>query len=283
MKKSKVDTVRQVKLVFVSQDELNEFTDEVLVKISERAQFSDDHIVPSFGTDYKNRTRKSHSFLTDVYKGILISSPIIFAFLPIAFAFGILAISHGIPAWEAIAMSVFIYAGSSQFIAIPMFASGAAITSIVLATFIINSRYLLMSTAISPHLKGWSKRSRFLFGLQLTDETFALHCARGEETTRSPAVSFGINLGAHSAFLIGTTLGCFANSLLSDPNAFGIDFALPGMFTALLALSLKNNLMIAAALIAVGFFLLLQLTPIKEWSMILAPLAASFLLGVLEK
>jgi 4-azaleucine resistance transporter AzlC len=230
----------------------------------------------------QNHEAPPEKSLGGVVDATLTCLPVMLAYIPIGFAFGILAVNNGIPPWAAIGMSIFLYAGASQFISIPMIAAGVAAPTIALTTFIVNSRYLLMSTALLPFIKHWSAKRRFLLGWQLTDETFALHSIRGNLTGAAPKASFTINFVAHISWIIATVLGCFANKLITNPEALGVDFALPGMFTAMLMLSLKNVAMVSVALVAAGLFFLLQLTPLREWSLIVAPLIASLLMVVLE-
>lgn len=106
------------------------------------------------------------------------ATPVVMGYIPIAIAFGILASQVGLGIAEAAAMSVFVFAGSAQFIAVGMIGAGNSIGAIVVTTFLVNLRHLLMSAALSPHLRGLSHKELAWFGFQLTDETFALHSTR---------------------------------------------------------------------------------------------------------
>ena len=85
-------------------------------------------------------------------------------------------------------MSLFVYAGASQMVALGLIASGQSVVTIVLTTFLINLRLLLLGAAITPIFTGWSRKLRILFGLQLTDETFAALAARFQGVTADRVV-----------------------------------------------------------------------------------------------
>ena len=88
----------------------------------------------------------------DIKTAIKDTLPTVFGYIGIGLAFGIIASSAGFNPLVVGAMSLFIYAGGAQFITVSMLSSGFPILSIVLATFLINSRMILMSMATAPFL-----------------------------------------------------------------------------------------------------------------------------------
>ena len=84
--------------------------------------------------------------------GMKAGLPIAIGYLPIAITFGLLAKSAGLPNVISALMSFAVYAGASQFIAVQLFSLGTLPWEIILTTFIINLRHLLMSAAISQRL-----------------------------------------------------------------------------------------------------------------------------------
>ena len=110
----------------------------------------------------------------DVKASIKDTLPTVFGYIGIGIAFGIIASSVGLSPFFVGAMSLFIYAGGAQFITVSMLSSGAPILSIILATFLINSRMILMSMAIAPFFKRYSVFKNIVVGTFLTDESFAL-------------------------------------------------------------------------------------------------------------
>ena len=79
--------------------------------------------------------------------------PVAMGYIPIGFAYGVLAIKAGISPANTLWMSVIVFAGSSQLIAVGLFTAGAGSLSMIITTFIVNLRHMLMSASLSPFLK----------------------------------------------------------------------------------------------------------------------------------
>lgn len=183
-------------------------------------------------------------------------APIAMGYVPVGMAYGVLAGKAGLDAANVLAMSVLVYAGSAQLVAVGFFAAGASALSIVATTLVVNLRHVLFSAAMAPFLSGWRKRELAAFAGELTDETFALHAARFGRGDRDKARTFSINVLAQASWVAGTILGILAGDALGDGRSFALDFALPGMFLALLAGQLKSRSQVAAAVAAAVFSLL---------------------------
>ena len=89
----------------------------------------------------------------DILRGLKTAFPIALGYLPLGMAFGILAAQQGLTALDVFFLSFLVYAGSAQFIASAMISSGAASAAIILTTFLVNLRHLLMSASLAPYLK----------------------------------------------------------------------------------------------------------------------------------
>lgn len=185
--------------------------------------------------------------------------PIILGYVPVGFAYGVLAQKSGLSGINTMLMSILVFAGSAQLIAVGLFASQAAPLAIIATTFIVNLRHLLMSAALAPFLRAWGKTRLALFAYQMTDETFALHAGRFAKNETGAAETFGINVIAQSAWVGGTALGLAASSLISDIKPIGLDYALPAMFIALLLGQLKSwqhaAVAVAAGVLSTAFML----------------------------
>lgn len=173
--------------------------------------------------------------------------PIVLGYVPVGFAYGVLAQKSGLSGVNTVLMSVLVFAGSAQLIAVGLFAALASPLTIVATTFIVNLRHLLMSASLAPYLSSWSKTRLTLFAYQLTDETFALHAGRFAKGNTLPAETFGINVIAQSAWVGGTVLGLAASTLITDIRPIGLDYALPAMFIALLLGQIKSRLHVFVA------------------------------------
>lgn len=112
---------------------------------------------------------------------------------------------------------------------------GRGILSVIAAVFIVNLRYLLMSAAESPWLARLPRWQRFLLGLGLTDETFAVHITALQRGWKlSLTTLYLCNSTTHLAWVIGCAVGAFCGELVNDVRPLGLDYALTAMFLALL-------------------------------------------------
>ncbi|MFW5986292.1 MAG: AzlC family ABC transporter permease, partial [Halanaerobiales bacterium] len=100
--------------------------------------------------------------------------PIIMGYVPIGIAYGMLAVQNGLDGYTTVAMSFFVFAGSSQLITVEMVGKGAAVLAIILMTFLVNLRHLLMSASLSLHFQKTDSRLLPLLSFFITDESFAV-------------------------------------------------------------------------------------------------------------
>jgi 4-azaleucine resistance transporter AzlC len=230
--------------------------------------------------EISSETGKSNAFRAWM-QGMLLAFPIIMGYIPIGIAFGILAIKAGVSPINSIFLSLFVYAGSSQLIAIGLIESQATTLSIILTTFIVNLRHLLMSASVSPYLKGWRMPEVAAFAFQLTDETFAVHSTRFTSSSWRKAEVFGINVTAQAGWLLGTWLGITVGQFVHDVEPLALDYALPAMFLALLVMQVKERRHIMVALVSGLLSVIFLLGGWGKWNVLLAAfLGATFGVGI---
>jgi 4-azaleucine resistance transporter AzlC len=210
-------------------------------------------------------------------RGITQALPIVLGYVPIGVAYGILAQNAGISPLNTMLMSLIVFAGSSQLIAVGLFAAGVPGISVIITTFIVNLRHLLMSAAIAPYLKRWSKIELIAFAYQLTDETFAVHSARFAADGPNKAEAFATNLMAQAAWVLGTWLGIVVNGFIRDTKPLALDYALPAMFIALLVMQIKDRVQIGVAVLTGLLATGLLLAGVSQWHVILATLMGATL------
>ena len=121
--------------------------------------------------------------------------PVMLGYVPVGFAYGMLAANAGLTTLETLLMSVLVFAGSAQLMAVGMFAQGINPLSIIATTFIVNLRHLLMSASLSTYHGGLARRRSGGFCYELTDETFAVHNLRFERGETAPLRSHRDQLG----------------------------------------------------------------------------------------
>jgi 4-azaleucine resistance transporter AzlC len=172
--------------------------------------------------------------------------PFALAGFVVAISFGISARSAGMPALAALAMSAFVYAGAAQFAAVAILGQGGSVLAAVIASMLMNARYLAMGVAIGPSLKGGRLR-RALEGQSVVDASWAL-ANRGDGRFDRHTL-FGSSGAQYVTWLSGTAVGVLAGSALPDPEALGIDVVFPAFFLALLVGELRSR---EAGAVAVG-------------------------------
>ena len=181
--------------------------------------------------------------------GARAAGPICLGYVPIGLAFGVLAQKAGLAPWQVGAMSLLVFAGSAQFIAVALLQQGAAPLSIVATTLVVNLRHFLMSSALSVPLRGRGRGFLSLFAYGVTDESFAVNSGRfragGWDGNRALVVNHTANLTWVASTVVGAHVG-----QVVPAGAFGVDFALPAMFLALLVLQIRSRLHVLSAGVA---------------------------------
>lgn len=172
-------------------------------------------------------------------------------------SFGILARQTGFSAEAAIAMSAIVFAGSAQFAAVAILASGGTAGAAVAAAALMNSRFLPMGIALAPSLPGRASW-RAAQGQAVVDASWAM-ASRGDGTFDRWFL-FGATAPQYTMWLGGTVFGALGANLFSDSDAFGLDAIYPTFFLALLFAEIKDRTTLCIAL--AGGLLALALVPI---------------------
>jgi 4-azaleucine resistance transporter AzlC len=172
-------------------------------------------------------------------EGARAALPIVLGYLPVGMAFGVLARQAGLTPTEVGLMSLLVYAGASQFLAIEMIFKGMAWFPIVIATFFINLRHLLMSSTLSLYFNRNRLRTLGLLSAQLTDESFAVAMSNTSKIENRPVYLFGLQITSHFAWITGSVGGALFGGLI-DHQSYGIPFALPALFICLLILQIRK-------------------------------------------
>ena len=163
-------------------------------------------------------------------RGLRAGLPIFIGYLPIGLAFGFLAKATSLGFLSSCAMSAFVYAGASQFMALNLIQSGVGIGQIVLATFMMNLRHLLMSASLSAKMRE-GQRSVPLIAFGVTDETFSV--AAMKPGLLSVPFLIGLELMAYVSWQSGTALGYALGQVLPLLVQKGLGISLYAMFVAI--------------------------------------------------
>ncbi len=186
----------------------------------------------------------------DIFRnGAVAAWPICLGYFPIGLALGVLAQQAGLNWWAVAMMSVIVFAGSAQFICVAMLAAGSSPWAIVLTTFVVNFRHTLMSSALAVYLAGVNRKFLTLFSYGITDESFAVNMTRFKEGDWDRYQALVVNHLANFAWLVATVAGTLVGQFIPQ-GAFGIDYALTGMFICLLVFQLQGRIYILTGLLA---------------------------------
>lgn len=212
--------------------------------------------------------------------------PIFLGYVPTGMAFGVIATSIGFSATQAVVCSATALAGAGQFIALNLMKEHAAVLAVLTATTVVNLRYVLFGATLSPYLVGMSLPSQAVLAFTLTDETFAVNVNDRRAGGSTGASMAGVGAVAWTGWVVGTAAGALAAALIGDPSRWGVDFAMPAMFTALLVALAedKHHVMTAAlaGLLAIGLPALATAGVVipSSWLIVLASMIAATVAAV---
>ena len=183
-----------------------------------------------------NRTLLRTAFLDTV--------PVMTGYLCLGFGFGIVMQQNGLGLLWALALSLFVYAGSMQYVAVGLLTSGAGLLTTALTTLAVNARHLFYGLSMIDTYKGMGKKKPYLI-FALTDETYSLVAGKQPQKGQDKGSYFLLVSALDQLYwvLVGQLLPI---------NYEGIDFALTALFVTIFVdqwLSVKNHL---PALIGVG-------------------------------
>lgn len=183
--------------------------------------------------------------------------PVMCGYLFLGFAFGVLMREAGYgPGWS-LASSLFIFAGSMQFLMVELLQTGANLVLCAAMTLLLNSRHLFYGLTFIEKFRSLGKARHYLV-FSLTDETYSVFCSLPEEQmTRSIMLKIAILNQFYWAF--GSLLGGLIGAVLPF-NSTGIDFAMTALFIVILIeqiLTAKSKLPVIIGLVSSIVFLLI--------------------------
>ncbi|MFN8494109.1 MAG: AzlC family ABC transporter permease [Caldilineaceae bacterium] len=196
---------------------------------------------------------KQLSRLTEFWDGFRLTIPLIVGAIPFGIIFGALAVTRGLTPQAASAMSAFVFAGSAQFIAAGLVASGTSTAIIILTTFVVNLRHSLYSASLAPHMKHLPQRWLLPLGFWLTDESYVVVIQRYNQPDASPYKHwffFGSALSMYLNWQLCTYIGIRAGQSIHDPQRWGLDFAMAVTFLGMLIPMLRNRPILICVLVA---------------------------------
>ena len=185
----------------------------------------------------------------DFLTGARDSLPILLGVVPFALICSVGAISVGLTSTEAIGMSFIVFAGASQLAVLQMMGDGALWVVMVLTAWVINLRFTMYSATLAPYLQDEPAHRKIPFVYILSDQAFGMTMSKfANEVPANPAwYYYGTAAAIWLTWIISAIIGALLGTLV--PPSWGLDFAFPLSFMALMFTSLKDRPTVIAALV----------------------------------
>lgn len=218
-------------------------------------------------------TTKSRSVaLTHFFAGMRAALPVILGFIPVGIAYAIMARQAGLSILQTTGMSVAVFAGASQMMAIGMYEQGAGLLAIILATFILNLRHVIMGTCIVNRMPTGHTAKKLLLSFGVTDEGFAIFTTVDSKWCTLAFYS-GVTVVSYASWVLGGFLGAVTSDLLPPILTASLGIALYAMFIGLLTPNIRGNARLAllVVLTAVCNIILSEIIA-PSWALIVSTL-----------
>lgn len=191
-------------------------------------------------------------------------APILIGIVPFGLVAGAAVIQAGFRPAEAIGMSLLVNAGASQIVATTLFGSGAPLWLALATALIVNARMFIYSTSIAPVLSDAPGWLRPILGHMLVDQNYAMTMTRGRSREDVDVIPYYIGawLALAAVWQLSTIGGALIGPLI--PASWGLEFAVPLVFLAMLAPALKDSVAISVCVVtAVSSAVLVPVLPLQ--------------------
>jgi len=209
-------------------------------------------------------TAQNNTTKNTFWRGFRDGLPFILVVAPFGTLFGVVATEAGLDLLQVMSFSILVIAGASQFSALALLSENAPTFIILLTSLAVNLRMAMYSAALVPHFGKLKTRLKFLISYFLVDQSFALGVKEFDENPDQPteykiAYFFGIMLAITPLWYGSTYIGAVLGA--SIPEEYGLDFAVPICFIALIAPLLRTVPHILTAIVSVVAALALTWVP----------------------
>lgn len=205
--------------------------------------------------------------------GMKATFPLVVGAVPFGIIFGALAITAGLSPWATLGLSLFVYAGSSQFVGVGLVGAATPLPVIWLTTFVVNVRHALYAASLAPHMKHLGHRWMLPLGFWLTDETFVVVIKRFEQADASPFKHWfylGSAIIMYVNWNLCTLIGVAFGSAVPDPSRWGLDFAMSATFIGMLVPAIRSRPSLVAVVVAGAVAVAAHSLPNQLWLILAA-------------
>lgn len=211
-------------------------------------------------------------------EGMVAAIPIVIGYFPIAMAFGLLAKNTLISFRDTSLLSILVYAGASQFMALDLIGAGVNGGSIILATFLLNLRHMMMSAALAVNFHIIPKKFLPIIGFGITDETFSVISFNKDKI--SSFFILTLNILSYCSWVIGTMVGYAVGEILPVSLQSSLSIGLYAMFAGLLfpEISKSRNILFLSIISTLVYIILFYSNIFTSgWDIILGIIISSAL------
>ncbi len=236
----------------------------------------------------EERSEARHPRLREIAAGFKDTIPLLLGAAPFGVVFGAVGLTSGLTPAAVMGFSLFVFAGSAQFVAAGLVAQGVSLPLIVLTTFVVNLRHALYATSLGPYLKKLPQRWLLPLAFWLTDETYAVTIRRFQQEPDNPHRRWYQLASSVSMYLnwqFWTAVGLFAGTKLRGLSEWGLDFAMAVTFIGIVVPLVRSLPMLLCAVVAGAAAVLLKGLPSNLGLLVaaLAAMAAGILAETLRK
>lgn len=190
------------------------------------------------------RMKKSDAAIHGDFKYIFsVTIPILLGYIPLGIGFGLFASQSGLPIIVSALMSIFMYTGAGQYLAVGLFAVNASFSSILITEILLNLRHIVYGLSLIREFDGIGKCKPYLI-FALTDETYSvLTNTKCPQNINKKKFYFGVSALNHFYWVTGSLIGAFLGKILQSKTNIdfgGIDFALTALFAVLFVERMRN-------------------------------------------
>lgn len=208
--------------------------------------------------------------------GLRAGLPLVLGYVPIALAYAVSARQAGLSVWQTCSLSLFVFTGAGQMMTVGMLQQGAGYAAILLATFLLGVRHIIMSTCVMNRLRETPLGLRLLAAFGVTDEAFSVFTTIPEERATLP-FWFGLAVDTYGAWNLATLVGALVMGLLPPVVTASLGIAIYAMFISLVVPGLNKNGRLAALVLLTALCnALLCRVMASSWAMVLSTLLGAF-------
>ncbi len=166
-------------------------------------------------------------------RGALANLPLVVSAMAYGSVLGVLSGQQGVTWAEMLAMNIFLFAGSAQFVMVDMWSAPLPVVEIVTAVLIINLRYLLIGASLQPVFKGYGLGAKVAMMHLVADENWAVTMAEHRTRGTDPYFLLGGGLLMGAGWCGSTIVGNILGGFVVEPEKYALDFAFVAVFAAL--------------------------------------------------